>query len=211
MTEQTVLLQILLIFIIPVVLAYLGIIPVKIRLWLFLILFFLVIGVSYFERMSFDELGIRWDNFYESLVPYLLLTILGVTLIIIVAKLLNKNIHPRWWENPHFQFMFIFLSIAQEFMYRGFLMLKLELVISSVFFVVILNTLIYMFLHIIYPNKASNLSLTFLGGLAFATVYYYYPNLILISISHAILNFFAVLYGLVGFGSASKLNKAWNK
>ncbi len=211
MTEIVTLLQILFIFIVPVILAYSGIISVKIRLWLFLILFFLVVLVSYFERMSFYELGIRLDNFYQSLIPYSLITILGVALMIIVAKLLNKTAHPDWWKNPHFQFMFIFLSIAQEFMYRGFLMPKLELLTSSLFLIVILNTFIYMFLHIIYPNKLSNLSLTFLAGLAFATLYYYYPNLILISISHAILNFFAVLYGLVGFGDVKKLNKVWNK
>lgn len=204
-------LQILFIFVIPVLLAYLGIISVKIRLWLFLILFFLVTLVSYFERMSFYDLGIRWDNFYESLTPYLLLTLSGVALMIIIAKILNKKAHPDWWKNPHFQFMFIFLSVAQEFMYRGFLMPKLELLTTSLFLIVILNTFIYMFLHIIYPNKVSNLSLTFLAGLAFATLYYYYPNLILISISHAILNFFAVLYGLVGFGSANKLNEVWKK
>ncbi len=204
-------LQVFLIFILPVILAYLGIIPIKFRLWLFFILVVVVSFLSRYEQFTLQELGIRFDNFDESIIPYSSLTLAGIILLIGIAKLLHKKVHPNWWRNPHFQFMFIILSVTQEFMYRGYLMPKLMEINPSVIFVVVANSLIFMFLHIIYPNKISNLSFTFIGGLAFALVYYYYPNLILISISHALLNFFAVLYGLVGFGRAKKLNEVRQK
>lgn len=203
--ETRIIFEILFIFILPVILTYFKIVPLKFRLWLFFFLVFLVGFLSYLEGLTLKELGIRVDNLNDGVLPYTLLTLVGVALIVLAAKRLRKTSHPRWWMKPHFQFMFILLSVTQEFMYRGYLMPKLEFIIPSAFFVIFVNSLIFMFLHIIYPNKATNLLLTFIGGLAFAAIYYYYPNLFLISISHSILNFFAVLYGLVGFGEAKKL------
>lgn len=200
MNSLILLLEIVLIFILPIVLIYYNIIHKKFRLWGLFGILLSVCFLSYSEHMTLRQLGIRVDNFNVSYLPYSLLTIIGACVILIAAKLLNKKMEFEWLKNRHFQFMFLFVSIAQEFLYRGFLIPKLSLLISSTLIVILINALLFMFLHIIYPNKATNLVFTFIGGVAFATIYFYYPNLILISLSHASFNFFAVLYGLVGFG-----------
>ena len=52
-----------------------------------------------------------------------------------------------------------------------------------------------MFLHSIFPNPTIGLPIAFIGGLGFALMYMKYPSLLLIIISHSIINFFVVLYG----------------
>jgi len=94
-------------------------------------------------------------------------------------------------------FLFVFVSFFQELAYRGFLIPKLMLLFNNPLLVILFNALIFMFVHIIYKNRLVNLSITFIMGIIFAWSYFYMPNLILITISHAILNFFGVLYGWV--------------
>lgn len=60
---------------------------------------------------------------------------------------------------------------------------------------ILTNAVLFTFLHAVFPNYLINLPLAFVGGIAFASMYYKYPNLWLIMISHAVLNFVAVWYG----------------
>jgi membrane protease YdiL (CAAX protease family) len=52
-----------------------------------------------------------------------------------------------------------------------------------------------MFLHVIFPNPMIGLPIAFIGGIGFAVMYLRYPSLPLIILSHALINFFVVLYG----------------
>ena len=67
--------------------------------------------------------------------------------------------------------------------------------------VIVWNALLFAGLHIIYPDLAISLPLIFAGGLGFASLYYVYPNLFLVSASHVVLNFFALLYCFFSFTS----------
>lgn len=196
--------EVFLIFVLPVFLIQLKLVPTRLRFLLLVVVLLASLVLSYFEKLSFFQLGIRSDNFNISIIPYTLLTIVGLVFIILVAKWLNFQPVLNWRKSPHFQYMFIILSVAQEFLYRSFLMIKLEVLINSPFLIIMLNTLLFTYLHVIYPNKITNLAISFTGGLAFATIYYFYPNLILISLSHSVLNFAVVYYGLVGFGKKPK-------
>lgn len=71
---------------------------------------------------------------------------------------------------------------------------------------VVSNALIFTFAHVIYPNKKINLPLIFVAGMAFAVIYFYYPNLILIAISHIILNYAALLFGFFTLAETEQAN-----
>lgn len=191
--------QVILIFILPVLLIQLNIIPVNKRFLVLLLTTVIILAIVVQEKWSLTILGLENGNFYPSLMPYILFTFLGLISIIIAAKILNRAVVQNWWKQPHFLYLFIIVSLVQEFAYRGFLIPKLQLIFNSAGFVIIINTLLFTYLHIIFPNKKVNLPLIFMGGIGFSTMYLYYPNLLLISLSHMILNFFAVLYGFFSF------------
>ena len=191
--------QVALIFILPVLLLYAGIIPVKYRLLVLVAVSLIILGITVKERWTLQGLGIRTDNLVQSIIPYVIFTLVGLIVIFLLAKFLGKNPVDEWWSQPHFLYLFIPISIFQEFAFRGFLMPKLESIFLSVAIVILVNSLLFAFLHIIYPNPLLFLPLGFLAGIGFAVMYYFYPNLILISISHSILNFFAVLYSFFSF------------
>jgi membrane protease YdiL (CAAX protease family) len=195
-------LEVLFIFVLPMLLLYFGVIPVEKRLYLGIPVLVAILYLVRRERWSLKKIGLRFDNIITALFPYILFTLVGVILLIFLAKLIGKNPLQEWWTYTHFQFLFIPVSIFQEFFFRGFLMPKLQSMISSSVFVIIINALLFTLLHIIFPNPLFMLPIAFLGGLAFATIYKFFPNLILISISHIILNFVAVLFCFFSFANS---------
>jgi membrane protease YdiL (CAAX protease family) len=103
--------------------------------------------------------------------------------------------HYRWWENARFLALFIPISVLQEIIFRGILMHMLKRAFQSIPFIIILNASLFALIHIIYLNTSIIMPLTFIGGLGFAWMYHKYPNLIMISISHTVLNFTAMILG----------------
>jgi membrane protease YdiL (CAAX protease family) len=89
--------------------------------------------------------------------------------------------------------------LLQEIAYRGFLFPKLQELSQKWWVVIGANTVLFTFLHIIYPIPGIMLPVAFFSGLALSIMYRYYPNLILISLAHAVLNFIAVLHGFFFF------------
>jgi len=193
------LLQIFIIFIIPVVLLYFEIIPIKFRRWLLWILVLVVTAIVISEGWTLKQLGIRIDNFKMLIRPYALFTLAGLVVVLFTAKFLGRKKAERPWTHTYFRNLkFIPISVFQEFGYRGFLMPQLESLFLSPILVVGINAFLFAFVHIIYPKPLFQMTLGFMGGLGFAAMYYFYPNLILISLAHIILNVFAVVYSLAG-------------
>lgn len=190
--------EIILLFIIPVYIVYKFPYCYKNRQWIFTPTLILIGLQMLIDNYTFYQLGFRSDNLAHSLIPYFIFTLFSLIISIFIANYLDKNPIPNWWTLSHFQNRFIILSFFQELVYRGYLMTKLETIFSSVVMIILVNSLIYAFIHIIYSNKLRNFAITFIAGLFFATIYYYYPNIYLITISHAALNFFAILYGIIG-------------
>lgn len=188
-------LQIFFIFIIPVFLLAIGIIPSSARIFVLLFGAIMMYGIAWKEGWSYKDFGFRVDNIKKSIFPYTLFTTLGVVGIIFVANTLGYEPEARWFEKAHFLYIFLVVSILQEFAFRSFLIPILKDVFMEKSFIIITNALLFMFIHIIYPVPGYGLPISFLGGIFFAWLYLKYPNFYLISISHAILNFLAVLYG----------------
>ena len=189
------LIQIFFIFIIPVFLLVTNIIPTSIRIFVLLFGVIMIYGITWKESWSYQDFGLRVDNFKKSIFPYTIFTSIGVVGIILVANFLGYSPQDGWFEKAHFLYIFLIVSILQEFAFRSFLVPILKDIFPENFFVIITNALLFMFIHVIYPVPLYGLLISFMGGILFAWLYIKHPNLYLISISHAILNFTAVLYG----------------
>ena len=66
---------------------------------------------------------------------------------------------------------------------------------SNVVLIIFVNAAVFALIHVIYLDTVFVLPLTFMGGIAFAWIYYAYPNLPLISLAHTVLNFTAMILG----------------
>ncbi|MEX0932458.1 MAG: type II CAAX endopeptidase family protein [Parcubacteria group bacterium] len=187
-------LQISFVFIIPIALIYFGILPFEHRIIIIGTYSIFAVLLVVFQHWSPKRLGIRTDNLREVLVPYIIFTLLSVAVLVVVAHLLEKRPIQGWYTHTHLLFLFLPSSITQEFLYRGFLMEELARLKLSILYVLVVNSILFTLLHVIYDQKAIILPLVFASGVGFAWMYHKYPNLIAISASHAILNLTAVIY-----------------
>lgn len=188
------LLEIIFIFVAPVLLLYFEVIPRNYYLAVLAIYTSFVFILIFKEHWTLKTLDIRLDNIKKTTIPYVIFTVLGVAVLIAFATLLGKE---RVSINLYILFLgwSIPIGIVQEFLYRGFLMHELRRVYTSVATIVLVNAIIFAFLHILYKPPLIILPITFLGGIAFAWMYTKYPNLLLIALSHGVLNFVAIWYG----------------
>lgn len=192
--RELVWLQILYLYIIPVLLLYFKVLPGNFR---FLMLFgvaLLLYGIIKSSHWTYSDLGIN-RNFMKDIIPYSLFTIGGVLFLIWLAQIVPHKPFLGWWENAKFLLLFIPISVLQEIIFRGVLMNMLRRAFSSPIFIIGLNACVFALMHVIYLNATFVLPMTFIAGVGFAWMYYKYENLPLISISHTILNFVAMILG----------------
>jgi membrane protease YdiL (CAAX protease family) len=156
-------------------------------------------GIVSQEKWSLKKLGLRFDNLKKCATPYLLFTLFGTLGILLLATVLKRGVVSNWWMLQHFQYKFLIVSFVQELAFRGFLIPRLKSIFVSPKAVILINALLFAFIHIVFPQPLQLLPLGMIGGIGFATIYYYYPNLLLITASHAVLNFFVVLFCFFSF------------
>ncbi len=188
------LLQILYIFVVPIVLIYTGILPVDFRVLLLFFVTLLTVGIMRHEKMTHEESGLikPWWKYWEW---YLLVLVVGLAFTVYLSNFIPERKIIPIWKNVRLLTLFIPISILQEVLYRSFLMHKLKSLFNNMWTVILANTFLFTLLHIIYPHKEIMLPFAFSGGIVFAYIYYKKPNIVLISILHAILNFTAVYLG----------------
>jgi membrane protease YdiL (CAAX protease family) len=190
-----VLYQIFFIFVLPIILLVTGIVPVGWRMIVLCVAMLFMYGVIQKEKITDQEMGLSSKTFKKSLLPYLAFTLVGVFIFVRLSEVLAIDPKIVWWQHPHFLFLFLPVSLLQEIAYRGFLFPKLKELTNKWWVIIIVNTLLFTLLHIIYPTPGIMLPVAFFSGLGLSIMYRYYPNLLLISFSHAVLNFIAVLHG----------------
>lgn len=186
--------QILYLFVIPILLLYFKVLPGSYRFGLLLLVMVLLFGIIKHAKWTYSDLGINRD-FMKDIVPYSLFTVGGVFFLVWLAQIVPHSPFLGWWSNIQFLLLFIPISIIQEIIFRGVLMNMLRRVFSSSIFIIMLNASIFAMMHVIYLNSIFVLPMTFIAGIGFAWMYYQYENLTLISISHTILNFTAMILG----------------
>jgi len=193
--ENLLILNILLVvflFVIPPLLFYYNIIGYRYRLFALGLIAIIAVHIMFVENWSLHDMGLRLDNFVPSIIPYIIFTIVGSFIIILLSILILKRKHiVHWWTNRHLVLLFVPISFLQELLFRAFLMPILHNIFTSVFIVVLVNAFLFMLIHIIYKHNYIDLLLVFVEGILLATMYLYYPNIILIGLAHSAHNFIA--------------------
>jgi membrane protease YdiL (CAAX protease family) len=192
--KEIVVAEIVLLFILPVLLLYFDIISDNFRVIMLLLVTLMLFGIVKNENWSFSDIGIK-KRFMEDIIPYSLFTIGSVLFVLWLGRVVPHEPFVEWWESSRFILLFIPISVLQEIIFRGVLMNLLVRAFNSPIFIITLNAVVFAFMHVIYLNSMFVLPFTFIAGLGFAWMYYKYKNLVLISISHTILNFIAVAMG----------------
>ncbi|MBP6931211.1 MAG: CPBP family intramembrane metalloprotease [Candidatus Pacebacteria bacterium] len=192
--KEIVLVQIFYLFLLPVFLLYFNIIPGSYR---FLVLFFVAImllGVIHRAAWTYEDIGFKKD-WWADWKYYLLFTFGAIFFLLWLETLVPHNPMLDWYENKKFLLLFAPISILQEIIFRGVLIKMLLKAFDDIKIVIFINALVFALIHVIYANAVFVLPLTFMAGIGFAWMYVYKPNIILISISHTILNFIAMVLG----------------
>ncbi len=153
-----------------------------------------IYGIMRREHLDHSHIGLAVP-IKKHFKPYLLWTLTAALFIIGYSLVFDFTPSATWWINPHFWFPFLLVSFFQEFAYRGFLPILLKRITRSPLIEIFLNAFLFTLLHVLFPHLFIALPLAFLGGLFFSTLYHFYPDLVLVSVSHAILNFIAVMFG----------------
>ena len=191
-----IILNLFFLFIVPIFIVYYQIIPFRYHRYVLFVFTILVIILTIKEKISLKNLGIYKNNPFKYYLPYSLFTLAGVIFIYIVAEFIGRE--PLDWDAEYLYVLLVIpISFCQEFIYRGYLMNKLKIFFKSAGIIILINTLLFTILHIIFKDLLVIIPLAIISGAAFSWFYYKYPNLLLISISHSVLNFTAVL--LYGF------------
>ena len=194
-SKRLILTQIFLIFILPVFLIYFNILPVSWRMILLAVCSLVIYGIIMRENWTYENMGLHHHNFKKALPFYLSFALLGIlTLFFINHETNTPDIESKIFFIRTFAF-FIPISFFQEFAFRSFLIPRLKAIYKNNLFVVFINAILFALIHIIYPNWGIGLPLAFFSGIFFAWLYIKYPNLVLVSLTHIILNITAVLLG----------------
>jgi membrane protease YdiL (CAAX protease family) len=191
--------QIFFIFIFPVALLIFGVIPVSWRMLMLCSSMLLMYGIIAHEKMSDAACGITKKNLLHSIFAYSVFILLGIGVLEFLSDFWDLNGVSVWYKSPHLLFLFLPVSLLQEIAYRGFLFPKLAVITHKKWVLILLNTILFTLIHTIYPRPEVMVPFAFVIGLAFALMYDRYPNLILISIAHSVLNFYAILHGFFYF------------
>lgn len=192
-STMLIILEILFLCVSPIVILYFGAIDIHDRLWILAAYTSFVGLIVLRSHFSMKTLGMRVDNIRKDFLPYLIFTTMGVVGLLAYAHYLEQQ-HIQWPQTAQLFLLFLPVSFAQEFLFRSYLMHRLRQLFKSIATVVLVNAALFTFLHAMYADILINLPLAFVAGVAFALMYYKYPNLWLISLSHGILNFVAVYY-----------------
>jgi membrane protease YdiL (CAAX protease family) len=184
-----ILFEIFVVLVLPVILWGLKVIPFKFRWEAFTIGCLIAIGILFKDHAGLHELGIRTDNISHALWPYVIFTFFCSLGLMAVAKFQHKNFSFQYKGLIKILFLILLASFGQEFIYRSFIFFKLENLTESFGLIIFVNALLFSLPHLIHEDYKSAVILSFLGGLLLATMYYNFPNLILISLSHAVLLF----------------------
>lgn len=189
-----VIIQIFFLFILPTILIRYYPLSHKCRFALFLTIPLFLAGVVLWEQWSLADIGFRNDTFFSAIVSYGIFTIIGILGVMVYARSLKRLPLRQWWKYWHFQIGFLALAFLQQFTFQGFLVHQLQSLDLSPILIVIIVASLYTFIHSIYSDFVAGLPLLIVAGTMFTWLYLISPNLLIATISHAILNFTAVRY-----------------
>jgi len=194
--RQKVLLIVGFIYILPVVLIFVGLIPFSWRFAVLIISAMVIVAIARLYRFSAVELGFTQKHLRNSLQAISLPTF-GVTFLVLIHYITQGSRLDNSAYNWTFYLLFIGLSSpVQEFLYRGFLFSIFSRAKLEISLQIILSSFLYSFVHLIYRDLPT-LVFTFIVGLLWGYYYAKFGNLYSIIVSHSLLGAIAIIVGLV--------------
>ncbi len=187
--------ELLIAVIVPLLLILTKLVKYRARFFLLGLALVAVSLVHLINGTTLNEIGFRVDNLLPALAMYAAATALGILLIKLAAGFSRSIAAINWKQDRHFQYLFIPISFAQQYVCFSFTVPRLEALVPNLVAVVVLNALLFTLIHIGYGNFRKNLPLAIVAGLGFSTIYLSFPNLIASSLAHMALNLAAVYYG----------------
>jgi len=152
------------------------------------------------ENPTREQIGIFIPSIDQSII-YLFTTIFICFLLWSFNKFLFKfkhnsfNLHKKWIN--HIFFYLIISAPAQEFLFRSFLYFSLlQMGALTLISMTVISSLLFTTAHIVFEDNLFILG-TFVMGAIWGFIYFFIPNLILISLSHAIVGLFAFKQGFI--------------
>ncbi|MDB9374889.1 CPBP family intramembrane glutamic endopeptidase [Nodularia sphaerocarpa] len=194
--QQKVILIVSLGYILPVLLIYLGLVPFSWRFYILILAAVAILAIAQLYQFSPRELGITKQNFSSSLSAIALPTLASALLMLIYYMIQGARIDNSAYRWPFYIFFVAVSSPLQEFLYRGFLFGIFSRAKLAIWLQILLSTLLYSLVHLIYEDVPTLLS-TLIIGLFWGYHYAKYRNLYSIIICHSILGAIAILVGLV--------------
>lgn len=193
--HQRLALEIVFIFLLPVLLFKWGIVPIQFRFPALVIVSLAVIAIIIREKWTLADLGFRKIT-KAGLELYTLATIILVELLYLYSFLLPLS--PSRTKEFFLTLLVacIPISFFQEILYRGFLIHAMEKVYTDRVTICTYNGILFAILHIIYPFPAELLPLSFAAGFFASLIYMKERNIYLVTLSHAVLNFVALTLGI---------------
>jgi len=186
---------ILLVYILPVILILVGIIPFNFR---FILLIIIVIPVILYAKNTgiiLDEVGFKHNNTVHAIKRILPVTV-GLTGLIIIHYFLKGTRIDNSGIQWYFYLFFIIVSAPlQEFLYRGYLFYLFSKVGFSQYFLVA-SSILYSFVHAIYWDLPT-LLFTLVIGFVWGHHYTRFRNLYSVIVSHILLGVVAIATGLL--------------
>lgn len=190
-------LEILLLFVLPIVWFVVGLGQWEQRLVVFEIFIGLAVILAVSRRMDFKDMGFRLDNFLAAAKLLLPGTIIGVLVIFILSKLHLSDWYFRDWYKNEFFFYYVFLGVlSQEFAYRGFLLARLKEVAKNPLVLIVVNAILFAMLHALHQSWQVGAE-AFVLGAYLTWVYLKQPNILATSISHGLIGGAAIILGFV--------------
>jgi membrane protease YdiL (CAAX protease family) len=182
-------------YVLPVILIFIGIIPFGFRFITLVIVGLLIILSAFLRRVSLSETGFNQHN----LIPALK-NILPITLICTVLSILYYHFYGARIDNSgipiYFYAFYILLSAPlQEFLYRSYIFYILSEVNLSRYFLII-SAVLYALAHVIY-NDIPTVILSLIIGIYWAYHYTRFKNLYSIAFSHIVLGIVAIATGIL--------------
>jgi len=184
------------IYLVPIALIGLNVIPFEWRMPGFFILLLYVIIIAIHQKFSIKELGIRFDNAWESIGWSLIITLISIVfLFIIFPNRIFEPAKPPPWHLFYPAYILV-LAPAQEFFFRGFLFAEMDrLKIIGQAKQIAISALLFGYIHIIYRSGVF-LLLALAVGAIWGALYYRHRNIFGVVIGHIILGIFANIFGI---------------
>jgi len=189
-------LVILVTYVSPVFLILTGLVPFEYRFYVLKVATILIVLYSLSTSIGLSKLGFSKKNLWPSIkhiLPITLIFALPIIFALILGWTRIDNSKISW----SFYLFFIFISSpSQEILYRGYLFHLLGKAGLNKSRLVILSSILYSFVHLIYLDIAT-LIITFIIGIFWGINYQEYRNIYGVILSHSILGAMAILAGMV--------------